>query len=85
MADALEKPAGKPGTRIKCVLLQAEVPTAEAAFIPSTELACGQRAAAMVITISLTAERIYIDSAIRMRGHSRSGCCSTSLRHNLRG
>lgn len=41
MADALEEPLGA-AARIKCVLLQGAVPTAEAALVPSTDLARGQ-------------------------------------------
>ncbi|MGY3034221.1 hypothetical protein ACVIIV_003391 [Bradyrhizobium sp. USDA 4354] len=49
------------------------------------DLACGPRAAAMVIPISLIGERFYIVSTIEMHDHSRSRSRSISLRHNLRG
>lgn len=83
MADALEDRREAGG--IKCVLLQAAVPAGASRICPFHHLACGPGAAVTVITIWLTGEPFSIEATIRMRGPSRSGCRSTSLRHNLRG
>jgi hypothetical protein len=50
MVDLLKEPLRSR----RCVLLEAAVPTGQAAFVPSTDLACGPQAAAIVIPILLT-------------------------------
>lgn len=84
MVDVLKEPLGSQDSQ-QMRSARGSSPDRASCMVPSTDLACGPRAAAMVIPISLIGERIYIISTIEMHGHSHSRCRSFSLRHNLRG
>ncbi|MBB4366845.1 hypothetical protein GGD65_007919 [Bradyrhizobium sp. CIR18] len=73
------------GTRIKCVLLEAAVPTAQVAFVPSTDRACGKGSSCDGHSNIADWRALLRRLNDKMHGHSRSGYRSTSLRHNLRG